>query len=87
MSSASVDWRLRNQATCSKRLCFERADRAPGGTSDHEHCEFCFVKFAEASLVDDALQGGYATPDRRYWVCPSCFGDFRIDFQWVCHAP
>ena len=87
MSASDTDWRLRSQATYLKGLRFERADWMPGEASDHEHCEFCWAKFADASLVQDALPWGYATADRYYWVCASCFDDFRTDFQWVCHAP
>jgi lipopolysaccharide biosynthesis regulator YciM len=25
---------------------------------------------------------GYATEDKYYWVCPSCFEDFKDMFNW-----
>ena len=49
-------------------------------TWDHEHCEFCFAKF---SAADGDLHEGYVTADdKRSWICPECFEDFKEMFQW-----
>jgi len=87
MDVPSPDGRIRNQAAYLRGVRLEWATWTPTATSDHEHCEFCWAKFAAASLAPDALQDGYATPDRRHWVCAPCFDDFRTDFEWVCHEP
>jgi hypothetical protein len=67
----------------------------PKPTWDHDHCVFCWVRFAEAGSPQaaadpDAVTEGYATagpprdprPDY-YWVCQTCFDDFRdrLDFK------
>ena len=87
MDVPSPDGRIRNQAAYLRGVRPERETWTPTATSDHEHCEFCRAKSAAASLVPDALQDGYATPDRRHWVGAPCFDDFRTDFEWVCHEP
>lgn len=87
MDVPSPDGRIRNQAAYLRGVRLEWATWTPTATSDHERCEFCRAKSAAASLVPDALQDGYATPDRRHWVCAPCFDDFRTDFEWVCHEP
>jgi hypothetical protein len=48
---------------------------------DHDHCEFCGVKF---SLHDepDHLKEAYSTEDDYRWVCPQCFHDFKDEFKW-----
>jgi hypothetical protein len=75
------DWRLQNQESYLlgaklSRLTFAIQDPA----WDHEHCEFCGVKFSEAP---GDLHEGYTTPDRYHWVCGPCFGDFKDQFKWV----
>jgi hypothetical protein len=45
----------------------------------HEHCEFCWEKF---SAHPDTLHEGYATNDDYFWICPTCYQDFREMFQW-----
>ena len=47
---------------------------------DHEHCAFCLEKI---SPYEGDLPGGYCTPDRSHWICPSCFQDFREEFLWT----
>ena len=47
--------------------------------NDHDHCAFCWAKFAEAS---DCLHEGYSTENRYYWVCEECFHDFKERFGW-----
>ena len=87
MGVPSPDWRIRNQAAYLRGVQLERAMWTPTATSDHEHCEFCWAKFAAASLAPDALQDGYATLDRRHWACAPCFDDFQTDFEWASHEP
>ena len=47
--------------------------------NDHDHCEFCWAKFAD---YDGCLHAGYATDDLYYWICNECFHDFKERFQW-----
>lgn len=44
----------------------------------HQHCAFCWEK----ALTDKDCEF-YCTPDYRYWICSSCFHDFRDKFQWT----
>ena len=47
---------------------------------DHEHCEFCGIKF---SKHEGDLQEGYSTLDQNYWICEKCYYDFRDMFNWT----
>ena len=83
--SEGSDWRLQGQEAYLKGVrVVRRAYRRPADnpTWDHDHCEFCGVKFMEGG-VGDTLHEGYATLDGRRWVCAPCFDDFRVSFQWV----
>lgn len=71
------DWRLGNQMEylLGKTMLFQ--NYLPMNQSwDHDHCEFCWRKFPEE------FSKGYATGDKYYWVCPSCFEDFNNMFMW-----
>jgi len=85
MNVSNTDWRIRDQAEYLQGVQLERATFVPSPTWDHEHCAFCYAKFADAALDADAFQEGYATVDRYYWVCALCFDDFREQFEWVLH--
>lgn len=78
------DWRLTGQEAylSGVPLCWRTyEDRSEN--SDHDHCEFCFAKFAEADCIPDALHVGYATLDGYRWICQQCFDDFRQRFEWT----
>ena len=50
---------------------------------DHDHCEFCRVKFTEAgSGIADSVHQGYCAADGYRWICLKCFEDFKADFHW-----
>jgi len=49
---------------------------------DHDHCEFCWAKFALFS-GPDILKEGYSTEHDDHWICPACFEDFRVEFKWT----
>ena len=80
---ASTDWRLQGQEKYLKNATLRRKSwsQIPKGP-DHDHCEFCWAKFAAESLIPDALHEGYATLDNYRWICPNCFEDFKDRFQW-----
>ena len=61
-------------------LAFEPRAYRPTPGNDHDHCEFCVAKFSQT--IPDALTGGYCTPDRDRWICPTCFDDFAVEFGW-----
>jgi len=75
------DWRLQGQ---EKYLTNRKLMRIPyfrwSKTWDHDHCDFCFATFSE---YDGDLHEGYVTADnKRTWICPECFEDFKEMFQW-----
>ena len=47
--------------------------------NDHDHCAFCWDKFAE---YDGCLHEGFCTVDGSDWICEVCFNDFRERFGW-----
>ncbi|MCZ6804390.1 MAG: hypothetical protein O7D86_10770 [Proteobacteria bacterium] len=47
---------------------------------EHDHCEFCSVKFSETE--PGSLREGYATEDNYRWICEPCFNDFKNKFNW-----
>ncbi|HEX5012051.1 MAG TPA: hypothetical protein VFY71_16820 [Planctomycetota bacterium] len=48
---------------------------------DHDHCSFCWTKFA-VEPGPDILHAGYCTLDEYHWICPTCFHDFKGQFEW-----
>jgi hypothetical protein len=74
------DWRLMKQESYlanQKYIWKEWVTNNPKW--DHDHCEFCGVKFG--NLVGDEKYG-YTTKDDYYWVCKTCFEDFKVMFQF-----
>ena len=47
--------------------------------NDHDHCVFCWDKFAE---YDGCRHEGYCTEDGMDWICEVCFDDFKERFGW-----
>jgi len=76
------DWRLQGQERYLHGALLHRAQwTRPRPDWDHDHCEFCWAKFAEEDLPD-VLHEGYTTPDRYRWICGTCFRDFADRFGW-----
>lgn len=74
------DWRLFGQEQYLMQAKLRRESyRQPLPYWDHDHCAFCFDKFSEA---DGDLHEGYCTEDHNYWICPTCFEDFKSMFQF-----
>ena len=81
MTSAN-DWRLTNQAEYLSGVTLVRKTWVrPRAEWDHDHCAFCWAKFADVD-GPETLSEGYTTPDDYYWICPTCFTDFREHFGW-----
>ncbi len=83
MSTNDEDWRLLNQEDYLSGVKLQWKEyRRYSETWDHDHCAFCWDKFAEADHIPEALHSGYATEDDYYWICKACFDDFRDRFKW-----
>jgi hypothetical protein len=67
----------------SKNLHWSRYTQ-PSPDWDHDHCEFCFRRFAEPSAgYNDSVETGYTTPDRFNWICRGCVEKYKDRFNWV----
>lgn len=76
------DWRLRGQQKYLKNVALLHRPYAPCREEwDHDHCEFCGVKFS--STIDGSEVDGWSTEDGYHWVCNRCYEDFKFDFAWV----
>jgi hypothetical protein len=59
--------------------------RQPSATWDHDHCEFCWQRFAEpTSHYTDAEFWGYVASDgaREWWICKTCADDLKGRYEW-----
>lgn len=74
------EWRLQGQAEYLTGVTLVHQMWNPSNSrSDHDHCEFCWDKFAN---YDGCLHVGYSTENRYRWICETCFNDFKDRFQW-----
>jgi len=74
------DWRLQGQERYLLGLEFQNSAYASTPGNDHDHCEFCGMKFSVT--IPDALKHGYSTRDNYRWICSPCFADFKDRFKW-----
>jgi hypothetical protein len=78
---APDDWRRQGQEKFLGGVRLVAGAYAPVRPDwDHDHCAFCSAKF---SARDGDVREGYATVDGYYWMCATCFADFRDDFEWT----
>ena len=75
------DWRLTNQLSYFKGATLSWQRYRPTDRWEHDHCEFCWIKFRDDE-DPEILREGYATPDGYRWVCQTCFEDFKDLFEW-----
>jgi hypothetical protein len=76
------DWRLQGQERYLQGVTlYRRQWIQPRPEWHHDHCAFCWAKFMEADHPD-TLHEGNATADNYYWICDTCFNDFRERFGW-----
>ena len=88
MSAPHEDWRLQGQEAYLTGAALEwRQYKRYSQSWEHDHCEFCWAKFAESESISDALHEGYATADRYRWICAKCFSDFKNRFGWRVASP
>jgi hypothetical protein len=81
------DWRLQGQERYLHGVTLRRKRYSPPRPGwDHDHCEFCSVKFM-ATDHPGVVREGYATLDDYRWICERCFADFRARFGWTLAAP
>lgn len=81
---AEDDWRRQGQERYLMGIVLVQREYRMNPTAeawDHDHCEFCGIKF---STIDDPRyrHEGYATEDEYCWICRGCFDDFRDEYQW-----
>jgi hypothetical protein len=82
LSADEPDWRLSNGGDHLKGLALaRRVWRETRPQWDHDHCELCMAKIADAR-IPEALHEAYATKDEYRWICEVCFGDFREFYGW-----
>ncbi len=84
------DWRLvagpvqGNEEKLKNILLYHIPFRPLSEQWDHEHCVFCWEKFAR---LDGCLQEGYCTSPQNnrsaFWICPACYEDFKAMFGWT----
>jgi hypothetical protein len=83
VTEANRDWRLQGQEAYLRgiTLFWQRYSRylVPW---NHDHCEFCGIKFAEPGAMPEALNEGHATENHDRWVCRECVDDFTQMFEW-----
>jgi hypothetical protein len=77
------DWRVTGQENLKGAKLVRRKYRQnPRNPKwDHDHCSFCGVEFCLKEHCN-SLKEGYATLDDYYWICPTCFDDFKDLFGW-----
>ena len=77
------DWRLRGQEEYLFDKSFIHKRFAAQNGHMHKHCEFCWHKFMESCEgIKDCSNTGYCTEDGLYWVCESCYEDFKDCFHF-----
>ncbi len=78
----SNDWRLQGQEKYLKGviLIFKKYTQYSPDW-DHDHCEFCSVKFMEEGN-SDCHHYGYVTCNNYRWICTQCFEDFKEMIDW-----
>jgi hypothetical protein len=79
------DWRLQGQERYLHGVTLVRRRYrayAENPSWDHDHCVFCQAKFMVEDHPD-VLHEGYATIDDYWWICVTCFEDFKQRFSWI----
>lgn len=83
LSDEIKDWRLNGQ---EDYLLNAELIKKTYTETDHEHCVFCWGKFMNKAIAPTEYLNysneGYCTKDGKYWICESCFNDFKKLFKW-----
>jgi hypothetical protein len=76
------DWRRKGQENyLSGAILSLQKYTKQSSTWEHDHCEFCGVKFMEKEQKDVQTEG-YVSNDGYRWVCKTCFEDFKSEYNW-----
>src|SRR5262249_35125617 len=79
------DWRLQGQERYLEAATLVRRvyrPLPPQPDSNHDHCDFCWAKFA-ATSESDVLTEGFCTLDESRWICARCVADFAARVGWT----
>jgi hypothetical protein len=78
------DWRLQGQEKYLKgKILKWKKYNKPRPGWDHDHCEFCWQKIAEEQdKIKNSINEAYCDESCNKWVCPTCYEDFKISFEW-----
>lgn len=71
------DWRITNQEDYLMNAVFVKTKFSEKEKREHEHCSFCWEKFNKTDLNE-----GFCSIDGKYWVCETCFYDFKERFKF-----
>jgi len=86
MSEDPDDWRLAFLKGYPTGITFYRiAYKQLSKQWDHDHCMTCWAKFTEDDRPEDPHQiihRGYTTDEGPWWICDTCFQDFKEMFGW-----
>ncbi|HTR54753.1 MAG TPA: hypothetical protein VMJ10_28880 [Kofleriaceae bacterium] len=83
MSAKDDDWRLRGQEKYLHGASWTwKTYRRYRDNWEHDHCSFCWAKLTEPGTDGEAHEG-YSTKNDYYWVCATCFDDFKERFAWT----
>lgn len=74
------DWRLCGQERYLFRKKLTKMRFAPSMEIDHTHCAFCWEKFGVSDVMS---RTGYKTTEGNWWICNSCFHDFKDNLEWT----
>ncbi len=80
----SKDWREQGQEKYLSHVEFWKTKYVSyKDILEHDHCEFCWQKFCELTLDKDCHKIGYATKDKKRWICEECFVDFKETYNLI----
>lgn len=80
VNSMQNDWRLVNQENYLKDKLVTKANFNETESCDHVHCAFCWEKIGKGL---DMVHSGYRVVDGPWWICDTCFHDFKESFGWI----
>ena len=74
------DWRLVKQENYLKHKIVTKAIFNETSDCDHVHCAFCWEKIGKDLGM---AHFGYRVVDGPWWICDTCFRDFKELFCWT----
>jgi len=79
------DWRLKipNDTIKKEKNWVFKTYVPKSKTWEHEHCEFCGDKISQyANTIHAAYTSTSDYREDYWWICPTCFSDFKEMFGW-----